>query len=354
MRSTSVVLSFVLALAFLLGGCASQRVGAELKRSGQEIMVAGRLFHVGAPVVLWTDPGGYDAYRVERRFVAFEDSGWDKTKDAMELPNRSNLRYQRTATSQYTPEQLEQIRGGGWDLELLRERVDQFVIHYDVCGTSRTCFRVLHDQRGLSVHFMLDIDGTIYQTLDVKERAWHATIANDRSVGIEIAAIGAAAAPAGFEFAPMSDFAGLPKPLADWYTRDASGKARITLPARFGDGGVRTRNFVGFAALPEPVLGPIHGKEYVQFDFTPEQYHSLIKLTAALHKALPGIALDVPREPKAAGETRGKPLMRALTPDEFAAFKGLLGHFHVQDNKIDPGPAFRWDYVLDEARKLTR
>jgi len=41
------------------------------------------------------------------------------------------------------------------------------------------------------VHFMLDVDGTIYQTLDVKERAWQATKANDRSVGIEIANIGA-------------------------------------------------------------------------------------------------------------------------------------------------------------------
>ncbi|MEM9559092.1 MAG: N-acetylmuramoyl-L-alanine amidase, partial [Planctomycetota bacterium] len=35
------------------------------------------------------------------------------------------------------------------------------------------------------------VDGTIYQTLDVTERAWHATKANSRSVGIEIAQIGA-------------------------------------------------------------------------------------------------------------------------------------------------------------------
>ena len=38
---------------------------------------------------------------------------------------------------------------------------------------------------------MLDLDGTIYQTLDLKERAWHATTSNSRSVGIEIANIGA-------------------------------------------------------------------------------------------------------------------------------------------------------------------
>jgi len=38
------------------------------------------------------------------------------------------------------------------------------VIHFDDAGTSRTCFLVLQDDRDLSVHFMLDLDGTIYQT----------------------------------------------------------------------------------------------------------------------------------------------------------------------------------------------
>jgi N-acetylmuramoyl-L-alanine amidase len=25
-----------------------------------------------------------------------------------------------------------------------------------------------------------------------------------------------------------------------------------------------------------------------------------------------------------------------------AAYAGVLGHYHVQANKIDPGPAFHW------------
>ena len=79
----------------------------------------------------------------------------------------------------------------GWDLPLLQRVVDQFVIHFDAAGTSKRCFEVLHDRRGLSVHFLLDLDGTIYQTLDVKESAWHATVANGRSVGVEVANIGA-------------------------------------------------------------------------------------------------------------------------------------------------------------------
>ena len=32
----------------------------ELTRSGDEIVVCGRFFHIGTPVVLWMDPGGYD------------------------------------------------------------------------------------------------------------------------------------------------------------------------------------------------------------------------------------------------------------------------------------------------------
>ena len=39
---------------------------------------------------------------------------------------------------------------------------------------------------GLSVHFMVDADGTIYQTLDLLERAYHAEEVNSDSIGVEI------------------------------------------------------------------------------------------------------------------------------------------------------------------------
>src|SRR5215212_1886436 len=178
-------------LALMMGGCATApRPGAIAKRTGDEMIVAGQFFHTGTPVVLWMDPGGYDAYRVERRFAPLDQSSWETSQVAvaeLKTPNRYGLR----RASALTDEQIEQVRGGGWDLPLLQEVVDQFVIHFDVAGTSRQCFKVLHDVRDLSVHFMLDLDGTIYQTLDAKERAWHATTANTRSVGIEIANAGA-------------------------------------------------------------------------------------------------------------------------------------------------------------------
>jgi len=300
-------------------------------RMGDEIVVAGQFVHTGTRVVLWMDPGGYDAYRVERRFSSFDRADWEHSRqDQKELtsPNRYNLR-----RSGLSAEDIERVRGGGWDLPTLQRVVDQFVIHFDVCGTSRQCFKVLQDYRDLSVHFMLDLDGTIYQTLDLKERAWHATTSNSRSVGIEIANMGA--------YGPNEEH-----PLDKWYAKDTSGLTRITLPPEFGDGGIRTRNFVGRPARAEPVRGTIQGQELVQYDFTPEQYQALSRLTAALCKSFPGIKCDYPRD------AAGKVITRKLPDEELNAYHGVLGHYHVQTNKVDPGPAFQWDRVISEARKL--
>ena len=300
-----------------------------MPRKGDEIVVCGRLFHTGAPVVLWTDPGGYDAYRVERRFVPADEASWEKTAKAERAPKSPNRYDQRREG--LSPEELERVRGGGWDLALLQRVVDQFVLHYDVCGTSRQCFKILHDIRGLSVHFMLDVDGTIYQTLDLKERAWHATIANHRSIGIEIANIGA--------------YAEADKTLDAWYARDETGRVRVTLPAWMKETGIRTPDFVARPDRDEPVLGAIHGSTLRQYDFTPQQYESLEKLVAALCAVFPKLRCDYPRD------AEGRLVTTALASDAFQAYSGVLGHFHVQRDKVDPGPAFQWDRVINGARR---
>jgi hypothetical protein len=64
-------------------------------RTGDEIVVAGQMFHTGTRVVLWMDPGGYDAYRVERRFAPFDKSNWaDSTAEVktIKTPNRYGMR----------------------------------------------------------------------------------------------------------------------------------------------------------------------------------------------------------------------------------------------------------------------
>jgi N-acetylmuramoyl-L-alanine amidase len=331
-RSTRWKLAGLVGLV-LTAGCSSVPHAGQLEpRRGDEIVAAGQFFHAGSPVVLWMDPGGYDGYRVERRFAPLEKSDWATTSaevKGMRTPNRYSMR-----AASLTPEQIETVRGGGWDLPLLQNVVDQLVMHFDVCGASRTCFSVLHDDRDLSVHFMVDLDGTIYQTLDLKERAWHATTSNDRSVGIEIANIGAYAAT------------GTNNVLDQWYQTNASGPTTITIPARFRGGGERTKNFVGHPAHPQPVRGTIQGEDLVQYDFTPEQYAALTRLTATLCKVFPRLQCRYPVD------TQGKLVPHKLPNDELKNYQGVLGHYHIQTNKTDPGPAFDWERVVGGARKI--
>ena len=311
----------------------AHKPGEFLHRSGDEIVACGQLIHTGAPVVLWMDPGGYDAYRVERRFVPWDDALWEqshKQVPALQTPNRYGPRM-----DSLTDDEFERVRGGGWDLPLLQRTVDQFVLHYDVCGVSKLCFAALQDQRGLSVHFMLDLDGTIYQTLDLKERAWHATVSNSRSIGIEIANLGAY---------PV----GGPNLLGAWYAKDPDGRTRITLPKWIGDGGIRTPDFVGRPIRNDPVIGEIQGLKMRQYDLTPQQYDSLIKLTATLCKVFPLIRCDYPRD------AAGVLINHKLPDDQLAAYHGLIGHYHIQLDKQDPGPALQWDRIVDGARELMK
>lgn len=291
---------------------------------GDEIVVCGQRFHTGAPVVLWTQAPGYDSYQL----IA------EKPKTPGATPE-FKLAYQpgrqRTVGDAGPGEKMVEmlVAPHNADLASLQKVVDQFVLHYDVCGVSRTCHRVLRE-RGLSVHFMLDVDGTIYQTMDLADTAWHATKSNPRSVGVEIANMGAYASATA-------------KPLTEWYAHDVTG-TYVSLPERLQGGGVRVTDTILRPARTDPVRGEIHGTSYVQYDFTPEQYESLAKLTAALSRALPRITPDAPR-----GKD-GKVTSTVLTDAEWAKFGGVLGHYHVQRNKQDPGPAFDWEKFLGAVR----
>ncbi|MHC4848226.1 MAG: N-acetylmuramoyl-L-alanine amidase [Planctomycetota bacterium] len=270
---------FVAWLMLLLLACQAPepRPGDPLVRRGDEIMVCGQLFHTGARVVLWTDAGGYDAYRPHQY--------GDETK---EQPRRfGTYRRQLSAATE------RRVKEHGWTLRDLQGVVRQVVVHYDAAGTSARCFEVLHNLRGLSSHFMLDTDGTIYQTLDVKERAWHAGKANDVSVGIEIANLGA-------------------------YPDDPDKSIR----------------------------GRIQGAELFQDPFTDAQYESLARLCATLVRVLPRIRPDFPRDESGA-------VIPRVLEDEGVGFEGILGHYHLTRAKVDPGPAFDWKRLqrrLDELR----
>ena len=299
--------SAVLALGALLGQCTTLPENAA---EPDWILVAGERVPIGTRVVTWSEPGGYSAYRRGKHF--------DRSQ-----PPDGEARYAKRRPL---------LDDDDITLADLQREVRQFVLHYDMAGTSRQCFKVLQDVRNLSVHFLLDVDGTIYQTLDVQERAWHATVANDRAVGVEIAHPGAYPQP-------------MSAPMRRWYDKDEQGYFMV-LPKWIKESGVRTPNFVARPVRPEVVSGFVQTRTYHQLDFTREQYEALAHLCAGLNRALPRIALAVPRN----GD--GEVVDRALPPEQLGAFEGILGHYHVQTNKQDPGPAFQWERVLHRARAL--
>jgi N-acetyl-anhydromuramyl-L-alanine amidase AmpD len=272
----------------LLASCRAAPPPSRERPPGDEIVVCGQRFHIGTPVVTW------DQY-----------------------PGRSF--YDKAPCFDRGPRDLEALRG----------QIDQFVLHYDVCGVSKLCYDVLL-QRKLSVHFMLDVDGTLYQALDLADRAWHATKANARSIGVEIANLGAF---------PQ----GKSQMLDSWYAQDADGPY-LRPPARVGDPELRTQGFVARPARWQKILGNLQQEELEQYDFTIEQYAALEKLAEALCRIFPRIQPDAPRGMDGT-------IARQVLPDsEFAGFRGILGHYHVQQNKTDPGPAFDWEPFLERVR----
>ena len=328
--------------------------GDTAHRQGDEIIVCGQLFHTGTPVVLFSDAGGYDGSRFTggpvTRPVKLAGTA-PATRSA--TPPATREAGGSPATSQATTRGYEVVRGPSMELPELREHIDQFVLHFDACGISKECFSVL-ERRRLSVHFMLDLDGTIYQTLDLREEAYHATIANARSIGVEIANVGTYEGP-------------MPLRVKEWYQRQASG-TRILIPAKYGS--VRTPDFVGHPARPGPIGGRVQGRTTLQFDYTPEQYTALAHLAATLCTVFPKIQPDYPRQlastrPATTSHGATRPAIVVVEPEEsgvliphvlpaeqYEVYQGLLGHYHVQLNKDDPGPAMQWEKVIASTREL--
>lgn len=300
---------------------------------GTSIVVNDRRVDIGHPVVLWSDP--VLLRDGKRPFNAYEKVCRDRDSDyPMEVASRPSktpddlLRYGAREPNRLSRAAALKVRTSGWSDALLRDQITQFVLHYDAVGSSTRCFRALHDNRGLSVHFMIDLDGTIYQTLDVRERAFHAGDANDHSIGVEIASVGAYSTP---------------KFLEPYYVAEPDG-IRHAFPPHVDFGKLQRRDVVPKPARPNLVSGKIHGRTWVQYDFTPEQYTALFHLGGALCGAFPKIRVRVPRDPK------GRVLPDALPETERNRFEGIVGHWHLTKTKYDPGPAFDWDTTLDGIR----
>jgi N-acetylmuramoyl-L-alanine amidase len=270
----------VATLAVVVALASGRAVAADAAPStGTSIVIAGQSFDVGRPVVLWSDPQGFDAYQTH----CIDQTGG--------CCDASSPRYgaRKGIVDRTVPE--------------LRDIVSQLVLHFDGCVNSRSCFKSMHNRPrpagstgcGLSAHFMIDADGTIYQTLDLAERAFHAEEANSDSVGVEICNRG------------KVDKSEWPKLPIDYRTRPE-------------------RDVV------------INGEHHLAYDFRAEQYDSIIALARTLLRVFPRIRPIMP-------EKDGQPIMDTLADP--LSFAGILGHLHVdlQKQKWDPG-ALDWHRIL--------
>ena len=156
-----------------------------------------------------------------------------------------------------------------------------FVCHWDVCLSSKSCFKVLQN-RGLSVHFLIDNDGTIYQILDINHIAYHAGSRkwNSNSIGVEIANA----------YYPKHQ---------KWYVKNGFGERPIWKEKK------------------------VHGKYLEPFTgFYDVQLDALKALMKAINEAT-GIPLETPNS-----HTTSAPAVRGQ-------YKGFISHYHLTKNKID-------------------
>jgi hypothetical protein len=181
---------------------------------------------------------------------------------------------------------------------------------------------------------MLDVDGTIYQTLDVKEKAYHAGVINTQSIGIEIANIGA------YPIENITIF-------DNYYHRDNTidnNRTRLIIPQ---DITLLNPSFSGRPSRDNLIDGILNGYPLYQYDFTDEQYKSLAHLTAALTQLFPAIKLDLPRD-TITGEWR----TGVLSSPEITAYSGIMAHYHTDVTKVDPGPAFNWNRFFNTTKSV--
>lgn len=239
------------------------------------IVVCGRKFDIGARVVLWDEPHGCNAYDTAPYAVTRHDRRSGTEKRVVLVKGR---RYsKRTVILKPSFEKLQRI-------------VKQFFLHHSGLYCSRDTFNVLHNQRGLSVHFILDDDGTLYQTLDLREKAWHGGGCNPMSVGIEIDS--------------RADARKRP------YAYDAAHQRKY---------GVGPRRIVSDI---------INGHRYLGFDYNDAQYATLIRLGMVLLEVFPLIRPIFPVN--ASGQLVKSTLAKPKN------HRGLICHYHASRSKWDP------------------
>ena len=179
-----------------------------------------------------------------------------------------------------------------------------FTIHWDVCLSTETMAKIIN-RRGISIHFGIDNDGTIYQLLDTQHGAYQAGhwYGNKHGIGLEIAN------------AYYTKY-------QSWYERKGFG--------------------------PRPVVpkgeARVHGRGLEEhLDFYPVQIEALKKLIEAIH-----LGLDIPLEYP---QNSDGSLCTTVHPDvDGGTFKGFNNHYNFTKRKIDCA-GLPLDTIIEEVKR---
>ena len=255
-----------------------------MRKPSGNLIIANQQFHTEAPIINFREPPFWDATREVCQPTLTDPAPACKPGGVPygNLPHPYTKRYAlRPALRRY---------GMNPPLEAVKAVIKQFVVHHDGCNSADMCFSVLQNERGLSCHFLIDNDGTIYQTIDLAFMAYHASEWNVASIGVEFCNRGDA------------------KKEPNYY---ASGK---------------------FGPNRKPIPVKINNNTILAFEFTKAQLDGFVALGRALQRLLPNLPAEFPQS------SPGQQAWDTLPMGTTFGFPGYIGHYHLTNQKWDPGP----------------
>jgi len=261
-----------------------------MPRTSGKLIIGGQVFQTDAPIVNFREPPFWDASSEYCIPTKTETAPACKPGKSGHVPY-GNLPVPYTQRYSTRPALRTSKWNGGKNApyDAVKSVIKQFVIHHDGCASADMCFNVLQNERGLSCHFLIDNDGTIYQTIDLALMAYHAAEWNLASIGVELCNRGDA------------------KKEPTYYSGGRHGPARDVKPCK------------------------INGHTFLAYDYTPAQYDALRRLARALLRLLPNLPAEYPQ---------ASPGVQAWDTMPTAAsfnFAGYIGHYHLTAQKWDPG-----------------
>ncbi|MCC6621953.1 MAG: SUMF1/EgtB/PvdO family nonheme iron enzyme [Deltaproteobacteria bacterium] len=205
-------------------------------------------------------------------------------------------------------QEIQSVRG-------LRDLLQLVVLHTSMTDDALGLHRV-HVGLAVSAHFIIEFDGTIYQTLDLLSCAYHSGDVNNLSVGIDLVN-------------QMKNLRRVPDALPFGLHHPRSAELADVKHSR-----------------PRSPTVAINGAEVASYGYTDAQYRSLAALARMLTRVFPRIRAAVPIEPD------GTMRWRAL--DDPASFEGFVGHLHTEAERWDPGPGFDWRRFMRDVDPMSR